>query len=137
MALTAEKIEQIINKLGRDADFVLVDRSYSPQTGRTEIVSSTTYTRRIVPPYDYSQAFGGKNTDHSSKAKIAVSTKDLPFIPFPGIDVVFDGSRWEVLEVEPISGPDSILMYILTITTRSQDTGGYGAGTYGSGDYGR
>jgi len=116
MALSAEKLEALLQRKGLDAIVrVYPDAVFDPTTNKTTQGTKVEYNVKVIPPYKNAEGFKKAELITVGKGWTGIANKDLAFTVKAGLILIIYNEEWIVTGFTPLSNNTGILFYLLQI----------------------
>ena len=110
------KVAGIVDRYGKVAVISVPGTvTYNPATGAATDSGGTTYEVKVSPPESYNARFVDGDLIRRQDTHCLLASKDLEFVPTPGIEVSFDGQTFEVVSVESLYSGELVCAYDLQL----------------------
>lgn len=109
---------RLISKYGSDAVFyvdLISDDDYDPETGHTTPDTPTLETVKAAPPELYSEDMIDGTAIMTGDVYTMIATQGLTFTPIISMKLDLLGSKWKIVEVEPLYTGEEIAAWVLQL----------------------
>ena len=110
------EVLEIINEVGKTVDFITYpSQSFSVATGSRTDGTPVTYSRKIIPPYNFDQRMIDGDVIQYGDMQTGVAGQDLGFVPARGTHLEVDGVRWTIQKITPIMSGELTALYMIQL----------------------
>ena len=115
----AAEIAAVLAEVGKSIVYTIVSgNDYDPATGETATGTTSTYSLKSIPPFEYEQKYIDGDIVRAGDMLTGIEGDGLLFTPAPGVLITFDSMTWTVVSVQRYYSGEDVALYMLQLRRR-------------------